>query len=315
MSLLENGRVDAGVCGLRAGLHDARVGIRLNEEAVPGLERRREAAAMDADVGEEPLEVANELRLGADGGDGRGGLPRVLRNAREPREEVRGRRVGERRLVCAGAVDELPAIVGVRVERGVRRVGLGRVTLIAAAPTQGRAEQPDVDVRDGLELEAPGGARACGRDANDGPRGVDAVRVQQAVEHRLDGRPASRRPRRAWRPSSGRRRGGPPCSSGWAEGEASSRRGRRRRAHPVRYRTDDDVDARGESAAPASVGEEVCPPQATGMALRRRPRKEARFMGESMDRASARCMLGPILPVRKTPSGQSPPPRCPRSLR
>jgi hypothetical protein len=193
-ALLEDRGVDALVLGDVAFADDVGVRVGLDEEVVPALELRLEAAAVLLHAADEAGECLVEVVHRGVGRRAFGGLlGLVALDGREPREEVRRLRVRNRRLLGAGAVDELTAVVVVRVERRVGRVRRVFGARVGAEATHGGRDDADVDVDDRLEL---GLARLAllallGRRIGALTRGfavvVDAVRRDEAVDEVGDG--------------------------------------------------------------------------------------------------------------------------------
>ena len=180
-ALLEHLGVDARERRVAPGDGDALVRVRLDEEAVPALELRLDAAAPLAHGADDLLEVLHELlRVGERGRAGRRRAAGVVGRRREVGEEALGR-VGD-----AAAVDELRVVVPLVGRRLAGRLGAH----VAPHRAERRRDDRDVQVVDRRELEVPRRARAVARDADHGARGgvVDAVGRNQAREQVRHGR-------------------------------------------------------------------------------------------------------------------------------
>ncbi len=163
-ALREDRRVDARVARVERGGLDADrlVRVGLDEEAIPGLVLRLEAASVLVDAGDHLGEVADERARRvhvADGGLRRHRRRRLpgahfQRDGGKPGEEVERRRsLRDGRLVGAAAVQELAPVVVVRVQCRVGGVRVVRVACRRAAATSERGrDDAEVHVVDGREL-------------------------------------------------------------------------------------------------------------------------------------------------------------------
>ena len=174
VALLEDRRVDAVEVRLRRADRrvelDGVVRIRLDEEAVPALELRLEAAAVLADAGDEALEVRGDGGVVGLLGHVRIRGARVVRSpggshARKlPPLPSSGLASVDRRLggpsLGLRAIEEVAAIVVVtRADGRHGRAGAGLADVGRAAAAERRGDDADVQVVDRRELELePGGA-------------------------------------------------------------------------------------------------------------------------------------------------------------
>ena len=212
-TLLEDRRIDPVPLRDGRAAHHRRleigVRIRLDEEAVPALELRLDAAAELVNADDELLKVGLQHHRVPDrrrthGRRGRGLDALVVRvGAREPVEEVR--RIGgpERGLRVVGqvvrvgrTVEQVPLIVVVPVDRpaarqrprGARSGAWTRVR--GEAPSERRAHDPDVQVVNGRELRVRGPRAAVARDvglSHHVAHAVDAVRRHEPGDKVRDG--------------------------------------------------------------------------------------------------------------------------------